>query len=93
MVAAAISVAPRMMKVFCIVSFSRDDARLWDVFCVFAVAADMATRPADISARDITLGRANFLASAKYSAIAPVAPVDLLPPIRFNGPDLVCMRQ
>ncbi|MGY3357199.1 hypothetical protein ACVWZK_003862 [Bradyrhizobium sp. GM0.4] len=39
------------------------------VLCV-AVAADKATRPADITARDITLGRANFLASAKYSAIA-----------------------
>ncbi|MGY3367970.1 hypothetical protein ACVWZL_005095 [Bradyrhizobium sp. GM2.4] len=39
------------------------------VLCV-AVAAEMATRPADITARDITLGRANFLASAKYSAIA-----------------------
>ena len=52
-------------------------ARLWDVFCVFAVAADMAMRPADTSAATITLGRANFLVPAKYSAIVPVAPMDL----------------
>jgi hypothetical protein len=67
---------------------------------VFAVAGDMATRLPNISGAGFTigsvaikLGRANFLASAKYSAIAPVAPVDLPPPIRFNGPNRVFRRQ
>jgi hypothetical protein len=67
---------------------------------VFAVADDMATRPPIISragftigAAAFTLGRANFLVPAKYSAIAPMPPMDLPPAIRFNGANSVFWRQ
>jgi hypothetical protein len=35
--------------------------------------------------RRFTMGRASFLASAKYSAIAPPGPMDLADAIRLNG--------
>jgi hypothetical protein len=58
---------------------------------VFVVGADMAMGLPNIS-RDsvtigrgaITMGRASFLLSAKYSAIAPVGQMDLAAAIRFN---------
>ncbi|MBR0822289.1 hypothetical protein [Bradyrhizobium liaoningense] len=92
MVAAEIRVMPRMAKVFrMVVSPVVATQAVRKRSPVFAVVADMAMCPAEyqpagftIRSVAITLGRANFLAPAKYSAIVPAPPVDLTLAIRFN---------
>jgi hypothetical protein len=92
MVAAAIRVAPTMAKVFrmvvspvTVIQAVRKMSlcsRSWLTWrCVLP---DISRAGFTIRSAAITLGRANFLAPAKYSAIVPAAPVDLPLAIRFN---------